>query len=999
MRGHKLQLIVLGVFVALFLFYPLAHILTFSLHDNGELSFHFFKILATTDTYQDLIIHSLNIALVVTTICSLAAYIVALFLTRFNVPCKKFLTALLITPLIVPPFVGVIGLKQLFGRLGSINLFLLNKNILQDPIDWLGSNGLIGVVALQSVHLMPILFLILRASLLNSHQALEEAALMSGATPLRTLIKITLPLTLPGWFAGASLVFIASFTDLGTPLMFDYREVISVQIFNMLSDINANPVGYSLVVFTCVISIILFTLSRSLFLYGGFVPTDKYSRRASYVPASKATGCLVGGLILTYGFIACLPQLSLILTASSERWFMTVFPEKLTIDNFLLVFSHPLTARSIAISILLSILATFLTVVLGFTSAHIIARGSPVISSVVESISLVPLAIPGLVFAFGFIGAFAGTIIDNRVNPLPLLVFAYTIRRLPTLVRTTTAGFQEANKSLEDAAYTVGAGRYQTMRQIVFPLVKGHLYAGALLTFAYSMIEVSDSLFLALEEKYYPIAKAMYALIGRPDGIELASALGVIVMATLGIIFYFSQKLTGSNLKTLSLTIGVLAVTSPHSPASADELVLLSPHWEGIRHEFSEAFARSWKQKTGKGVHFRWLDVGGTSDIVKYVKSEFKRNPNSIGVDIFFGGGIDSFLELERFGLLTPANIDKNILQEIPADIAGSPLYSRSHLWFANSMSTFGILCNLDALKLLRKPVPRTWRDLARPVYHSYISAGDPRKSGSMHAMYEIILQGYGWEEGWQIIYRIARNTRRFTNNASQVGKEITTGEALCGIVIDTYANETAKRVGESHVSFILPEDFVSVNGDGAAILRGAPNNEVAQAFAEFLLTKEAQNLWYGKKGIDGGPRKYEIGKLSVLPSIYDTVIPASLFRSNPFRLPNILSYNASLASSRWNILNDLFGAFIVDPHTDLKTLPLNKVPNEPPISEEMVRTLQTTTPWGDNQSLRAHTLAEWSTRAQRLTSEPSSKSKVSRLFLLILLIVLTLTWGSRRLR
>lgn len=999
MRGHKPQLIVLGVFVALFLFYPLAHILMFSLQENGELSLRFFKILVSTDLYNDLIFHSLNIALVVTTICTLVAYIVAFLLTRFNVPFKKFLTALVIMPLIVPPFVGVIGLKQLFGRLGSINLFLLHNNILQEPIDWLGSNGLIGVVALQSVHLMPILFLILRASLLNSHQALEEAALMAGATPLRTLIKITLPLTLPGWFAGATLVFISSFTDLGTPLMFDYREVISVQIFNMLSDINANPVGYSLVVFTCIISIVLFTLSRSLFLYGGFVSTDKYTRRAPYIRASKGTAYLLGALILTYGFIACTPQLSLILTASSERWFMTVLPEKLSIDNFLLVFSHPLTARSIAISILLSVLATLLTVILGFTSAHIISRGSPAVSSVVESISLIPLAIPGLVFAFGFIGAFAGTVIDNRINPLPLLVFAYTIRRVPTLVRTSTAGFQEANKSLEDAAYTVGAGRFQTMRQIIFPLIRGHVYAGALLTFAYSMIEVSDSLFLALEEKYYPIAKAMYALIGRPDGVELASALGVIVMATLVTLFYFSQKLSGSNLKTLSLSIGILAAASPHCLASADELVLLSPHWEGIRQEFAEAFSRSWEQRTGKKVDFRWLDVGGTSDIVKYVKSEFKRTPDSIGVDIFFGGGIDSFIELERFGLLTRATIDKHILRQIPPSIAGAPLFSEFHLWFANSMSTFGILCNLDALKLLRKPVPRTWADLANPVYHSYISAGDPRKSGSMHAMYEIILQGYGWEKGWQIIYRIARNTRRFTNNASQVGKDITTGEALCGIVIDTYASETAKRIGESHVSFILPEDFVSVNGDAAAILRGAPNMEVAQAFAEFLLTKEAQNLWYGKKGENGGPRKYEIGKLSVLPSIYDTVTPASLFRSNPFHLQNILSYNASLASSRWNILNDLFGAFIVDPHTNLKILPVNKLPDGPPISEEMMRTLQTTASWGDNQSLRAHTLAEWGTRAQRLTSDPSSENRVSRFPLLTLLLALILTWSSRKLR
>ncbi len=999
MRGHRIQLIVLALFASLFLFYPLSHILVYSVQYNNELSLRFFKILFTTKLYQDLILHSLNIALAVTIICSVFAYFIAFLLTRFNIPLQKILATLVIAPLIVPPFVGVIGVKQLFGRFGSINLLLLHNNIVEEPIDWLGSNGLIGVIALQVVHLMPILFLTLRASLRNSHQSLEEAALVSGATTLFSLLKITLPLTLPGWFAGATLVFVASFTDLGTPLMFDYREVISVQIFNMLSDINTNPVGYSLVVFTCIISIVLYTLSRSLFLYGGFVSTDKYSKRAPQFVTSKSTACILGGIVFAYGLMASIPQLSLVLTASSERWFMTIAPEKLTLNNFLLVFSHPLTARSIAISILLSALATILTILLGLTSSHIISRAGRTISSVVESISLVPLAIPGLVFAFGFIGAFAGSIIDNRVNPLPLLVFAYTVRRLPTLVRITTAGFQEANKSLEDAAYIVGAGRYQTMRQIILPLVKRHLYAGALLTFAYSMIEVSDSLFLALEEKYYPIAKAMYALIGRPDGIELASALGVIVMATLIILFYLSQRLSGSTLRTLSAIVGILVVAPRPSLASADELVLLSPHWEGIRHEFSEAFARSWEKRTGKTVEFRWMDVGGTSDIVKYVKSEFKRNPNSIGVDIFFGGGIDSFLELERFGFLTPAKISERVLAQIPSDIAGTPLFSESHLWFANSMSTFGILCNLDALKLLRKPAPRSWAALASPEYNSYISAGDPRKSGSMHAMYEIILQGYGWEKGWEIIYGIAGNTRRFTNNASQVGKDVTTGDALCGIVIDTYANEIVKRVGEQHVSFILPEDFVSVNGDGAAILRGAPNMQVAQAFAEFLLTKEAQTLWYGKKGVTGGPQRYEIGKLSVLPSIYDTTAPASLFRSNPFRLPNMLSYNASLASARWNILNDLFGAFIVDTHSNLKSLSSNQLPNQAPVSEEMINNLQKTTPWGDDQSLRAQIVAQWSTQAQKLVAESNRQAGVSKIPVLLLLASLILTLGARRFR
>lgn len=1004
MRNHTLGLIALGAFFVAFLAYPLAYVFSGAFSDTNGFSLQYFTILLTTPYYQEIVAHSFNIALTVTIVSSIIAYVLAFSLTRFRIPCSTFLTAILLAPLIVPPFVGVIGIKQLLGRFGSLNVLLINMDLIKDPIDWLGVDGMFGVISLQVAHLTPILFLTLRASLVNSHRELEEAAMLSGGSRLRILRSITLPLTIPGWFAGATLVFIASFTDLGTPLMFDYRGVASVQVFNMLSDINANPVGYSLVVFVCLLSVSLFIASKSVFFQGGFVSTDKYSNRSPYITLPRSLSICMACALAAYGILASLPQLALCLVALSNRWFMTVLPSDTTITHFLQVFAHPITTRSIAISLALSTLATLATVALGFCSAHIITRAPKRISIIMDYVSLLPLAIPGIVIAFGFIGAYSGTFLDNRINPLPLLVCAYSLRRLPTLIRTATAGFQEANVSLEDAAYTVGASRYLTFRAIVFPLVKTHLYAGALLTFAYSMVEVSDSLFLALEERYYPIAKAMYALIGRPDGIELASALGVLVMAMLMVLFFVSQRLSAASTKPPTFALALATLIQFPSFATADELVVVSPHWEGIRAEFSAAFADTWKSETGKSVAFRWLDVGGTSDIVKYVKGEFRRTPKSIGIDVFFGGGSDSFLELQRFGLLAPAHVPEPVLKHIPKTISGVPLYSPTGHWFANSMSTFGILCNNEALRLLGKHPPQSWADLGDPRFDGYIGAGDLRKSGSMHAMYEIILQGYGWDKGWPLLYRIGHNTRRFTNNASQVGKDVATGEVLCGIVIDTYANDIARQLGSSSVSFILPKDFVSVNGDGVAILKGAPNMPIAQAFTEFLLSEKAQRLWYAKKGTENGPKKFEIGKLSILPSIYKNVEPASLFQGNPFTIKNLLPYNAGLASERWNILNDLIGTYIIDQHHQLKTASYEVLPSSPPLNEAKLADLQETIPWGDNTELRARKVADWSTHAQALlrtndiTSQSEQASKIP-IVLVTILFISTFIYRRRKLR
>jgi iron(III) transport system permease protein len=483
---------------------------------------------------------------------------------------------------------------------------LLNTGLIDEPINWLGGGNRLGIVALQVIHLVPLLYLTISASLKNAHVTLEEAALMSGASRWRVLRTITIPLSLPGWFAGATLVFIASFTDLGTPLVFEYRNVVSVQIYNMLSDLNENPVGYSFVVFTCLLSVVLFNLSKASVMTGGFAGTGRGREGGASRYLSTPIAFLACAATLGYAVVACVPQMMVVALACSRDWFMSVLPQTWTAHHLIEVLYHPLTARSLVISTVLSLVASGLTVIVGLLTAFRIRRGRGLQRQVFEAVSLIPLAVPGIVFAFGFVGAFTGTIIDNRVNPFPLLIAAYTIRRMPAMVRSAFAGLQEANIALEEASYMVGASAFKTTRRVILPLVSRHLIVGAMLTFAYSMIEVSDSLLLALEAKFYPVSKAIYALMGRPDGLEVASALGVVVMFIMILTFYLAEafsrrSLQARRLSCILLFLGVLGV-SPTASADDDEVVIVTPHWEGIRQEFSTAFSEQWKRETGRDV-------------------------------------------------------------------------------------------------------------------------------------------------------------------------------------------------------------------------------------------------------------------------------------------------------------------------------------------------------------------------------------------------------------
>lgn len=124
--------------------------------------------------------------------------------------------------------------------------------------------------------------------------------------------------------------------------------------------------------------------------------------------------------------------------------------------------------------------------------------------------------------------------------------------------------------------------------------------------------------------------------------------------------------------------------------AFADKLVLISPHWEGIRYEFERAFKARYQQQTGRIVELDWIDVGGSSEALRYLQSEFKNKPAGIGIDIFFGGGLEPYLALKAERLLDAYALPQPLLEKIPPSVAGVPLYDPDHTWYGATLAGFG---------------------------------------------------------------------------------------------------------------------------------------------------------------------------------------------------------------------------------------------------------------------------------------------------------------------
>ncbi|MSR44721.1 MAG: iron ABC transporter permease [Phycisphaerales bacterium] len=588
-RTRRIDLLVFAAllgFLTCFLLVPIWYSVRGALHDSGGWTlFHVVDVFRDSQLRQGLW-NALLIGACSTIVASAVAIPMAVVSARFSFKGKGLLNGFLLAPLILPPFVGAIGLEAIIGRTGTLNVLFANLGLIAEPIDFLLDGGFICIVALTGLHLYPILYLNLVAALANIDPGLEEAARNVGAGPWSRFLHITLPMLRGGFFAGATIVFVWSFTELGTPLMFGFRTVTSVQIFDGLKEIETSREPYALTVVMFVVATGIYLLGRSTLGRTRGTTSTKASVRRTETPlgwkGTVGAWALLGGISL----IACAPHLGVVLSAFSApgSWYLSILPQAWTTANFENALQHPLAAGAIRNSLFLAGCAVVLDLVLGVAAARILIRTKLPGRWLLDLLVMLPIAVPGLVMAFGFVSmslewpfasvapswlgwlqsilpagwwewfshaplASWGNIVGAQPNPFPFLIIAYAVRRLPYVVRATAAGLEQTPVDLEEAAASVGAKPNLILRKIVVPLVAANLIAGALLAFSLSMLEVSDSLLLAQREGDFPVTKAIYTLFDRlGDGPAIASAMGTWAMLLLAATLLAASSVLGKRL-------------------------------------------------------------------------------------------------------------------------------------------------------------------------------------------------------------------------------------------------------------------------------------------------------------------------------------------------------------------------------------------------------------------------------------------------------------------
>lgn len=366
-------------------------------------------------------------------------------------------------------------------------------------------------------------------------------------------------------------------------------------------------------------------------------------------------------------------------------------------------------------------------------------------------------------------------------------------------------------------------------------------------------------------------------------------------------------------------------------------LVILSPHREEIRQEVAAGFQDWLRRKPGYenvSVRIEWREIGGgTSQMLRYLDTLYRTTPEGVGIDLLFGGGTDPYLTLKENNRLEAWPMPAELKAKIPQQISGVDLYDPDEYWHGVMLSSLVIFVNRETQNRLGLSdwQPKHWRDLGDPRLQGYVTAGDPRMSGSVRLLYDLILQTYGWDEGFRQLLRLGANARGFARFSDTVTKDVVFGRAVAGGSLDSYAfsamtREQRQPGWEPVLEAVFPTGETLLNPDSIGILKGAPNRKLAELFVEYNLSEEGgQRLWMLRPNtLPGSPKRYSICRLAVMPALYDAeAYPISL-RSvpiNPFdesQVGRLVRFNNQLADSRRYVMSDLFGCWIVDAHEEL---------------------------------------------------------------------------------
>lgn len=529
---HVLAVLLLIVLLAL-VAYPFGWLTVGSGVNQGT-----FGYLVRSETIA-IITRTIGLALLSGTVSVVVGSVAAFLVVRTNLVWAGGWRALMLLSYFTPSLFLAFAYVVLVGSNGG----LLTRGLAQ--VGWVAAFDILspqGFVLLASFEIVPIVFIVAANSFVLLHGELEDVSRISGASRLRTILRVTLPLAFPGIGAGALLGFVSATSLYGVPAVFGVR-VISVAIQGAFSfpfryD-RAAALSYVLLAFAFVAVVAYYRAlgeQRHLALVGGkWKPPQPIELGRWQLPALA--------LVAIYAFAGVVaPYAVLFTTALSRNWTLGPSPENFTIEHFASALGDDLNRRAITNSLEFALAAGLTGLVLGSLAALVLVRLKGPLPRAIEALLLLAWAFPAISLGAAFLIAFLHPPVLYGSGLI--LALAYLTKFMPLAVRSVQAGLQHLGPEVEEAARISGAGWVYTARRIILPLLAAPLVAGFILIFAPSFRELSASILLAGPGNETLAVAALLAF--ESSQFETAAALGAIGALVSFAVWFVLQRYGGT---------------------------------------------------------------------------------------------------------------------------------------------------------------------------------------------------------------------------------------------------------------------------------------------------------------------------------------------------------------------------------------------------------------------------------------------------------------------
>ena len=527
--------------------YPLGLVLLEAVHSDGGWTTAFVRQFMQRPNEWQALWGSLWISLASVGLAGLVGIPLAVLVTRYDFPGRRILAAVIALPAVLPPLVGVIAFLFLYGESGFIAR-AVQALLRLDEAPWrLEGAGAILLVHAYSMYVY--FYLFTRAALLSLDGSMLEAAASLGAGRWRTIRRVVFPALRPALAGGALLTFMTALASFSAPYVFGggFRvmttQIVSTRLNGETSLAMVETVSLAAL---ALMALVLFRgAERDL---GGSKGTPPAPARLTQSWLRRGVTFLSWGL----GIVLLLPHLTLLIVSFVPvgTWTTEALPPAWTFGNYATLVRDPVRLRPLLNSLWLATAATVASVAISLLAGALVVRRRVRGRGLLEGLLALPWAVPGTVFAIALATAFSvhspwtGRII--LIGTVWILPLAYLVRNLPLTSRATLAGFRALDPSLDEAAASLGAGRWRTLWAVTVPLLRPSLVAGATLAFVTALGDFVTSIVLYTYDTR-PISLEILGSLRQAD-VGVAAAYGVVLMAVSALVFALGADRGGSSI-------------------------------------------------------------------------------------------------------------------------------------------------------------------------------------------------------------------------------------------------------------------------------------------------------------------------------------------------------------------------------------------------------------------------------------------------------------------